>query len=160
MTGMSTPAYAPERSRQLSTFFLGGLHFAVDVLTVHEVIRDPEVTGVPLSAPVVWGLINRRGQIVTAIDLRRRVGLPERPGDSLPVHLMVRVDGDGVSLVVDEIGDVLEVEEARFDPTPKAVPERVKAVITGTYTIDGHRLLVLDIPRAVTVDPAAHPGAG
>src|SRR3954464_4816791 len=99
---------------QYCTFYLDGHYFGLDVLKVQEIIRYQEMTRVPLAPPVVRGLINLRGQIVTAIDLRRRLELAERPADHLPVNVVVHTEDGAVSLLVDEIGDVLEVPEAAF----------------------------------------------
>src|SRR5258707_7171057 len=90
-------------------FFGEGHYCGLDVLKVQEIIRYQEMTSVPLAPPVVRGLINLRGQIVTAIDLRRRLELRDRPNDELPVNVVVQTDDGAVSLLVDEIGDVLEV---------------------------------------------------
>ena len=121
--------------RQYCTFYLDGHYFGVDVLKVQEVIRYQEMTRVPLAPPVVRGLINLRGQIVTAIDLRRRLDLPDRPADQLPVNVVVQTDDGAVSLLVDEIGDVLRgpgdgVRAAAGDAPgdgPRADPRGVQA---------------------------------
>ena len=82
---------------------------------VQEVIRGQAMTPVPLAPPMIEGLINLRGQIVSAIDLRRLLNLPCRPEGATPLNVVVR-DGEGaVSLLVDEIGDVLEVDEQSFE---------------------------------------------
>src|ERR1700685_3941223 len=94
---------------QYCTFFVDGHYFGLDVLNVQEIIRYQEMTRVPLAPPVVQGLINLRGQIVTAIDLRLRLELKERPPGQLPVNVVVQTEDGAVSLLVDEIGDVLLV---------------------------------------------------
>src|SRR5208337_5408307 len=101
--------------RQFCTFSVADLCLAIDVLEVQEVIRYQEMTRVPLVPKVVRGLINLRGQIVTAIDLRLRLGMTERPADQLPMNVVVRTDDGALSLLVDEIGDVIEVEEKTFE---------------------------------------------
>src|SRR3954469_18205027 len=95
---------------QYCTFFLDGLYFGIEVLKMQEIIRYQEMTRVPLAPPVVRGLINLRGQIVTAIDMRRRLDLPALPDGRLPMNVVIRTDDGPVSLLVDEIGDVLEVD--------------------------------------------------
>ena len=100
--------------QQLCTFYLDGLFFGVEVQKVQEVIRYQEMTHIPLASRVVQGLINLRGQIVTAIDLRRRLELNERPADKLPMNVVIRTDDGPVSLLVDEIGDVVEVTTAGY----------------------------------------------
>src|ERR1700743_3747788 len=97
--------------RQLCTFFLQGLFFGVEVEKVQEVIRYQEMTRIPLSPPVIAGLINLRGQIVTAIDLRHQLELLPRKSDELPMNVVIRRDDGPISLLVDEIGDVVEVDE-------------------------------------------------
>src|SRR5271170_1222411 len=96
--------------QQFSTFVVDELLFGVGVEKVQEVIRYQEMTRVPLAPPGVKGLINLRGQIVTAIDLRSRLGLCERAAGNLPVDVVIRHKDGPVSLLVDEIGDVLEVD--------------------------------------------------
>src|SRR5215475_11272759 len=98
-------------AHQYCTFYVDGHYFGLDVLHVQEIIRFQEMTRVPLAPAVVRGLINLRGQIVTAIDLRRRLEFPDRPAGQLPVNVVVTTDDGAVSLLVDEIGDVLEVPE-------------------------------------------------
>jgi purine-binding chemotaxis protein CheW len=94
--------------RQFCTFYLGQHYFGIDVLKVQEIIRYQTMTRVPLAPPVVRGLINLHGQIVTAMDLRRRLELPDRPADAQPVNVVVHTDDGAVSFLVDEIGDVLQ----------------------------------------------------
>src|ERR1700693_6294786 len=103
-----------EGSGQFSTFFVADLFFGVDVLNVQEVLRFQQMTPVPQAPQVIEGLINLRGQIVTAIDMRRRLGLPPRPGDQTPMNIVVRSDDSAISLLVDEIGDVVDVDEATY----------------------------------------------
>src|ERR1700710_1738635 len=95
--------------RQLCTFYVQGLFFGVEVEKVQEVIRYQEMTRIPLSPPVIAGLINLRGQIVTAIDLRHQLALEARTGEQLPMNVVIRREDGPISLLVDEIGDVVEV---------------------------------------------------
>src|SRR6185295_1517091 len=119
--------------RQLCAFRLDGHSFGIDVLRVQEVIRYQEMTRVPLAPPVVRGLINLRGQIVTALDLRRRLELPDRPADQLPVNVVIQTDDGAVSLLVDEIGDVLEVSEEAFERPPETLQGTARELIRGAY---------------------------
>ena len=77
---------------QYCTFYLDGHYFGLDVLQVQEIIRYQEMTRVPLAPPVVRGLINLRGQIVTAIDLRRRLDMKDRPDEQLPLNVVIHTD--------------------------------------------------------------------
>jgi purine-binding chemotaxis protein CheW len=138
-------------SKQLCTFLLGRLFFGVDVMQVQEVIRYQPMTRVPLSSPVVGGLINLRGQIVTAIDMRRRVGLPPRPAEQLPMNVVVRSDDEAFSLLVDEIGDVVDVDEGSFESPPATIPAGSRELIRGVYKLKRRLLLLLDTERATRV---------
>jgi purine-binding chemotaxis protein CheW len=133
------------------TFQLANLFFGVEVLTVQEVIRHQRMTPVPLAPDVVSGLINLRGQVVTAIDLRRRLGLPDRAADVLPMNVVVRTAEGPVSLLVDEIGDVLQVDDSQFEPPPETLDGASAELITGVYKLEHRLLLVLDIDKALQV---------
>jgi purine-binding chemotaxis protein CheW len=136
---------------QYCTFLLDGYYFGVDVLKVQEIIRFQEMTRVPLAPPVVRGLINLRGQIVTALDLRRRLELPDRPADQIPVNVVVQTDDGAVSLLVDEIGDVLEVPETAFERPPETLHGTARELIRGAYKLEGRLLLILDTARTVNL---------
>src|SRR5690349_9788083 len=98
-------------SRQLATFTLDGHSFGIAVEQVQEVLRSQSRTRVPLAPPAVAGLVNLRGQVLTAIDLRTQLGLPPREGAE-PMVVVVRVGGEPISLLVDAIGDVVDVDES------------------------------------------------
>jgi purine-binding chemotaxis protein CheW len=136
---------------QYCTFYVDGLFFGVPVQQVQEVIRYQELTRVPLAAAEVSGLINLRGQIVTAIDLRRRLGLATRPAGQRPMNVVVRSEEGAVSLLVDEIGDVQEVEPTLFEPPPPTLEGPARQLIRGAYKLPDKLLLVLDTHQAVTV---------
>jgi purine-binding chemotaxis protein CheW len=138
-------------AHQYCTFFIAGHYFGLDVLKVQEIIRCQEMTRVPLAHPVVRGLINLRGQIVTAIDLRRRLEFPDRQADQLPVNVVVQTDDGAVSLLVDEIGDVLEVPEKLFERPPETLQGTARELIRGAYKLKDHLLLILDTERTVSL---------
>ena len=140
------------QEHQYCTFYVAGYYFGIDVLKVQEIIRYQEMTRVPLAPPVVRGLINLRGQIVTAIDLRRRLELEARPDDQLPVNVIVRTDDGAVSLLVDKIGDVLDVEESLFEPPPETLRGTPRELIRGAYKLNDRLMLLLDIDKALHVD--------
>jgi purine-binding chemotaxis protein CheW len=140
------------QNAQLCTFFLDGHFFGVPVQQVQEVIRYQEMTRVPMVTPVIRGLINLRGQIVTAIDLRRRLNMAERPANQLPMNVVVRTGEGAFSLLVDEIGDVIEVEEKTFERPPEMLQGMAREMICGVHKLPERLLLVLDTERAVNVD--------
>jgi len=119
------------------------------VQQVQEVIRYQEMTSVPLAPSAVSGLINLRGQIVTAIDLRCRLGLPLRENDELPMNVVVRDGDNAVSLLVDRIGDVVEVDDDLLESPPATVSDNVRSLIRGVYKLPDSLLLVLDTNEAL-----------
>ncbi len=139
------------QAKQFCTFYVEGRFFGVDVTRVQEVIRYQEMTRVPLASAVISGLINLRGQIVTAIEMRARLGLPARRADQLPMNVVVRTAEGPVSLLVDEIGDVLEVDERTLDRVPETMPAEAKTLVSGVHKLERQLLLVLDADRAVAV---------
>src|SRR5947209_2391162 len=142
-------------SQQFCTFFLEGSLFGVPVPQVQEVIRFHEMTRVPLAPDVVEGMINLRGQIVIAIDLRRKLALSARADGELPVNVVVRSADGAVSLMVDEIGDVVEVEDSTFEAPPETLRGEVRAMILGVHKLQGRLMHVLDTEKACQVQVAA-----
>jgi purine-binding chemotaxis protein CheW len=136
---------------QLSTFHVGKYLFGVDVSLVQEVVRLQMITPIPLAAPEIAGLINLRGEVLTAIDLRTRLGLPPADPHREPVNVVVRVDDEPVSLLVDEIGGVLEVSQVPFEATPSTVDERVRDLLLGAYTLPDRLLLALNARQILDV---------
>jgi purine-binding chemotaxis protein CheW len=139
---MSTDA-----ARQLCTFFVDGLFLGIDVTQVQEVLRFQEITEVPMSAPEVSGLINLRGQIVTAIDLRQLLGLAPRsdaPDAEPPMNVVVRDGESALSLLVDQIGDVVDVEASQFERPPETLSASARRLISGVYKLENRLLLLLN----------------
>jgi purine-binding chemotaxis protein CheW len=135
--------------RQFCTFSVNDLLLAIDVLEVQEVIRYQDMTRVPTAPPVVRGLINLRGQIVTAIDLRCRLGLPPAAVDQRPMNVVIRTDDGAVSLLVDEIGEVIELADQKLERPPETVPATIRELVTGIIMLEGRLLLLLDTARVM-----------
>ena len=142
-------------SAQYCTFWVDGLFFGVAVSEVQEVLRYQQLTVVPAAPEAVQGLINLRGQIVTALDLRCRLGLAPRPEEALPMNVIVRSRGEVVSLLVDDIGDVITVDPTGdgpdLEPAPANVPSSVQDVLLGVLPLPESLLLVIDADRAADV---------
>lgn len=139
---------------QLCTFYLGRERLGIPAAEVDEVLRHGPTTPVPLAPPGVVGLVNLRGRIATVVDLRVRLGRPRRgkapeggEGGSFGVVLWSR--RNVVSLLVDRIGDVLEVDETTFEPPPETVPEPARSLIAGTFRLQKGLVLVLDTEKAI-----------
>lgn len=143
-------------TKQFCTFNLADLFLGVEVSRVQEVLRYQDMTEVPLTSSVVGGLINLRGQIVTAINLRQRFGFSSDGPDGVehPMNVVVRADDGVASLLVDSIGDVLEIPEDAFEPPPPTVAKGAD-LICGVYKLEGRLLLVLDIKKALCFESNA-----
>lgn len=150
---MSTATAAAARTMpatsQLATFWLDGDLFGVEVEHVQEVLRSQSITRVPLAPPAVAGLINLRGQVVTAIELRERLGRKPRPEGQEAVVIVVRLHGEAVSLLVDSIADVVDVDVRDFEAPPDTLDGVGRDLIRGAYKLSGQLLLALDVNRAV-----------
>ncbi|MFN3243986.1 MAG: chemotaxis protein CheW [Planctomycetota bacterium] len=139
---------------QYCTFWLDGLFLGIEVQRVQEVLRHLPMTDVPLVSGVISGLINLRGQIVTAINLRERMELPQFPGEAdEQMNFVVRCDDDVVSLLVDRIGDVVEVTEEALEAPPPTIAGVCRDVIRGVNKMPDGLLLLLDLDRALAITP-------
>ena len=134
---------------QLCTFTVADLAFALEVTRIQEVILLQQITKVPLASRVIRGLINLRGQIVTAVDLRSRLGLPPKDDDEPPMNVVIRSEEGLMSLVVDTIGDVIEVRGDSFERPPSTLDATLKDVVENVCKQPGQLLLVLK-PEAAT----------
>lgn len=137
---------------QFCTFMLDGLWFGVAVDRVQEIVRHLRLTRVPLAPPVILGLMNLRGQIVTAIDLRRRLEFPDRKSGDLPMNVVIRTEEGLVSLLVDQIGDVVVVETDSRDDPPPTLKGAARELIRGAYQLPNRLLLDLDLDRALALE--------
>jgi purine-binding chemotaxis protein CheW len=134
----------------LCTFKAGDRWLGIEVARVQEILRARPVTPVPLAPAVVAGLVNLRGQIVTAVDLRRRLELAEQEQERDPAQVVVHGAEGAVSLLVDEVGDVLEVAEEDFEPPPPTLTGAARELIVGAWKLPDRLLLALDVDAAVT----------
>lgn len=137
---------------QYCTFYVDGLLFGVEVTQVQEVLLYQETTRVPLAPATVQGLMNLRGQIVTAIDLRRRLELSPLPADREPMNVVLRTNDGAVSLLVDEIGDVVEPDEMLFETSPNTVQGITRQLVRGVYKMPGRLLMVLDVAKTLNLE--------
>ena len=139
-----------EEKQQYATFNLAGSYFGISVGTVQEILRMQQMTPVPLAPSVVSGLINLRGQIVTAVDLRRRLGMVERDLGAAPVNVVIRSNGGIISLLVDEIGDVVEVSEDTFEPPPETLSSKAREMVRGVHKLNRRLMHVLDTDKVTS----------
>lgn len=133
------------------TFTIDDALYGVDVLRVQEAVHAQARTRVPLAPEGIAGLVNLRGQVVLTVDLRPRLGLPPAPEDADRMMVVVQVDGEPTSLLVDGVGDVVDVAPELFGPPPETLEPSLRPLIRGACRLDGRLLQVLDVDEAVTV---------
>lgn len=135
--------------QQFCTLTAGNLLLGIQVDRVQEVLRDTAITPVPLAHPAIRGLINLRGQIVTAIDLRRRLGLPEAPADASFMTVVLGVGDEALALVVDGVGDVVQVPADSFEAPPDTLRGDARRMIGGAHKLERRLLLVLNLETVI-----------
>lgn len=136
-------------STQFATFWLGRGLYGIRVERVREVLRQQDITAVPLAPATIAGLINLRGQVVTTIDLRARLALASRTDEVQPMLVVVLVAGESIALLVDRIGGVVDVDDEQFEPPPDTLTGVARDLVFGAYKLDGQLLLGLDVDSAV-----------
>lgn len=129
-------------TRQYCSFSLDGQLFGLEIEHVQEVLREQAMTAIPLAPRLVRGLINLRGDIVPALDLRVRLALP--PREQAANNVVLRTGAGPVSLLVDEIGDVLALAEAELEAPPDNLDGPAARLVRGVYELDERLLLILD----------------
>jgi purine-binding chemotaxis protein CheW len=133
---------------QFSTFKVNDRLYGINVKHVQEITRPMPITKVPLAPGFIHGIINLRGQLATAIGIRELFALESFPADQV-VNVVCKMDGVLLSLVVDEIGDVLELKADDFEDVPEVIATGISAFMSGIYKIEGDIISVIDVKKIV-----------
>jgi purine-binding chemotaxis protein CheW len=136
-------------TRQYATFEVAGQLFGVEVEAVQEVLSFHEYTAVPLASPAVGGLFNLRGQVIAAVDLRVQLGLPRQSLSGPVMNVILRGDDEPVSLLVDRIGEVIDLDDSEFEPPPETLTGPTRELIVSTVKLEGRLMLAVDVAQAV-----------
>lgn len=136
---------------QYATFHLGNEFFGVEVLRVQEILKHQEMTPVPLAPKYISGLINLRGQIVTAIDLGIRLMERQEPASPESMNVVVNSADGVVSLMVDKIGDVLDIENTLMEDVPPTIKSIKSEYLNGVCKLEGQLLMILDVDRLLEI---------
>lgn len=139
----------PDWNLRLATFSIAGETFAIDVMRVQEVVLSQPMARVPLASEELRGLVNLRGQVVPAFDMRRILGYPPFEADQDPIHMIVTHHEGLMSLLVDAHGDYMEVSRSHFQPPPPTVDTRLAAHLLGVCELDRQLLMILDVDRVL-----------
>jgi purine-binding chemotaxis protein CheW len=137
------------------TVLIGEQNFGIPVGLVQDVFMPQSVTRVPLAPREVAGILNLRGRIVTAIDLRRCLDLPAREPGAAPMAVGIEKNGEAYGLVIDQVGEVLSLNREDCEPNPANLEPRWREVSRGVYRLDGNLLVVLDVDRILDFERAA-----
>ena len=129
------------------TVFISDQLFGIPVLEVHDVLRGLNLTKIPLAPPEVAGALNLRGRIVTAIDVRQRLGLPEREEDENSMSIVVEHQGEPYSLLIDSVGEVLSLDLNELQPTPVTLNSCWKEISGGVYRLENKLLVLMQIEQ-------------
>jgi purine-binding chemotaxis protein CheW len=127
------------------TFNIAEQLFGLPVLKVQDVLSTHRITRIPLAPPEIAGSLNLRGRIVTAVDVRRRVGLPPRVEQGGNMSIVVEHGGDLYSLLVDSVGEVLALGESDFERNPPTLDARLREYSHGIYRLNDELLVVLNV---------------
>jgi len=145
----------PTEDVQLVTMYAGGAYFGVPVTRVRDVLAATQIFPAPLAPGSILGSINLRGRIVTAIDLRMRLGMTPSDRDASKFVIVERTGGEAYALLVDEIGDVMQLPASLYEPNPITLSAKWTRICRGLYRQDDQMLIVLDIDALLEIDAAA-----
>lgn len=140
-----------EGSSDIVTVYLGGQLLGIPVLAVHDVLKPRSITPVPHAPESVAGVLNLRGKIVTAIDLRVHQGYPPRKEGEDHMSVVVEHEGESYSLLFDSVGDVISVANDSLEKNPATLDERLRNISSGIYRLDEGLLVLLDVGRLLNL---------
>ncbi len=141
-----------DNERKICTFYLDDYYFGIDVFQIQEVIRYHEMTIVPLADQTISGLINLRGQIVTAIDMRKRLDFLPVSDEHKPTNIIIRTEDGAVSLWVDDIGDVIDLSLDSFESPPENLKGEIRNVLKEVCKFENKLLLILDVGEVLNLN--------
>lgn len=141
------------------TIYLAGQLCGIPILSVHDVLSTQEITVIPLAPDAVAGVLNLRGKIVTAIDLRRRLQLPGREEGENNMSVVVEYLGEPYSLLIDSVGDVMSFPEDAFERNPVTLDKCWQDVSNGIYRLEGQLMVVLAVEKLLDFGPAIEEAA-
>ncbi|HAX91519.1 MAG TPA: chemotaxis protein CheW [Rhodospirillaceae bacterium] len=138
--------------REFVTMYIEGQLFGIPVLQVQDVLGPQKITRVPLAPKEVAGSLNLRGRIVTAIDVRTRLGLPQRENGTKSMSVVVDLNGEFYSLIVDQVGEVMSLSASDYEKTPATLDERWREISDGVYRLKETLLVVIDVKRLLRLE--------
>ena len=151
ITAERRPAAPDEAARTLVTLTVAGQLCGVPVLSVRDILGEQPITRIPLAPPEIAGSLNLRGRIVTAIDLRRRLGVPSAPPGTPRMSVVTEQGGDLYALLVDQVSEVMTPPESSLERNPPPLPPSWAELCAGIYRLQDRLLVVLDVARILAL---------
>ena len=133
------------------TVMLGGQLFGLPISRVQDVFMPERLTRVPLAPPEVAGVLNLRGRIVTAIDMRGRLALPQRDDKRPPMAIGIECKGESYGLVIDAVGEVVTLDESAREPNPVNLDAALARISAGIHRLERQLLVILDVDRVLDI---------
>jgi purine-binding chemotaxis protein CheW len=149
------PGAGASDERTYVTLTLAGQLCGVPVLAVRDILGEQTITRIPLAPKEIAGSLNLRGRIVTAIDLRRRLHLPDAEPGEVRMSVVAEQGGELYALLVDQVSEVMSLNAEQFERNPLTLPPAWAAFSTGVYRLKDRLLAVLDVPRLIALSPEA-----
>jgi purine-binding chemotaxis protein CheW len=131
------------------TFIIAGQTFGLPIGRVQDVFKPARITRVPLASAEIAGVLNLRGRIVTAIDMRYRLEVKKREDGTAPMAIGIEAKGESFGLLVDAVGEVLKLPDIDREPNPINLDGKLAALSAGVYRLEGQLLVVLDVDRVL-----------
>ena len=146
---MLAESRSEERVTEYVTVMIGGQLFGLPIARVQDVFMPERLTRVPLAGPEIAGVLNLRGRIVTAIDMRRRLGLPPRTDARPAMAVGIELGPESYGLMIDSVGEVMKLSDATREPNPVNLDTRLATVSGGVHRLDGQLMVILDVDRVL-----------
>ena len=134
-------------SKDYLTVMIAGQRFGIPVLQIQDILREQKMTYIPLASKEIAGSLNLRGRIVTAIDVRKRLGLPDKEDDEPSMSVVVEYKDDLFSLIIDSVGDVLCFKDKYYESNPGTLDPLWRDISTGIYQMENELLIIMDVSR-------------
>ncbi|MCH8926038.1 MAG: chemotaxis protein CheW [Proteobacteria bacterium] len=138
---------ASDETEEFVTFTIAGQLFGIPVLQIQDVLSSYQITPIPLAPPEITGSLNLRGRVVTAMDLRLRLGLSARAKEAESMSIVAENEGELYSLMVDSVGEVLALSQSAYERNPPTLDAKFRTFSDGIYRLDKQLLVVLDVNR-------------
>ena len=145
-------ATGDENTTEFVTVKIADQIFGLPIEQVQDVFMPETITQVPLALPEVAGVLNLRGRIVTAIDMRKKLHMPPKEGEANQMAVGIEFNNESYGLIIDEVGEVLKLNQSGFEKNPANLDPRWAMISAGVQRLDGQLMVILDVNRLLAMD--------